>query len=217
MINKLGIIPAAGHANRFGGVLKELLPIYDKVTLIRHSLNAMNNANADAVLLITNRDKLSSHAQHLEMWRVYYAVQLGQQDIWSAIVESLPIRGNWNMFAMPDTYYPVDIFQNLCVSDFNIGCFETKLTERFGIVTDKGIVNKSVLPDGIYNAWGTLCWSNAVAEYWMKYINEIETYTQAFNMAIAQFGCSMVKMPFYNDLATIEDYKEFISRLDKNG
>jgi hypothetical protein len=210
MIDKLGVIPAAGRATRWGGVLKELLPIHEKETLIKHTLNAMSTVKCDAVVIVTNREKLQSHASHLEDWSVYYAVQFGGKDIWSAIVESLPIHGRMNYFAMPDTYYPVDIFSGMS-ADFSMGYFETEKTERFGIITDLGIINKQTMPEGIYRAWGILAWSDKVAEYWMDNVNEIESYTHAFNMAISKFGYDLKHMDYYYDLATIEDYKELIN------
>ena len=209
MIEKLGVIPAAGRATRWGGVLKELLPIREKETLIKHALNAMQAVGCNAVVVVTNREKLQSHASHLEDWSVYYAVQFGGKDIWSAIVESLPIHGQMNYFAMPDTYYPVEVFSGMS-ADFNIGYFETEKTERFGIITDHGVVNKQTIPKGIYKAWGTLAWSDKVAEYWIKNINEIESYTHAINMAINEFGFTLKHMEYYYDLAGIKDYQELI-------
>lgn len=209
MIDKLGIIPAAGQANRFDGILKELLPLHDCVTLLKHSLNAMMNIGVDAVLLITNRDKLATHANHLHQWRVYYAVQLEHRDLWGAICESLPIHGRMNYFAMPDTYYPVNVFEN-CVDHFCINWFETDQPERYGILTEQGIVDKEPLGKGTHKAWGTLAWSYKVAELWIKNINRIKNHTHAFNMAIDEFGFTLKRMEHYSDLATMSDYQELI-------
>lgn len=209
MIERLGIIPAAGKANRFDGILKEMLPLHDCVTPLKHSLNAMQAAKADAVLLITNREKLMTHANHLHQWRVYYAVQLEHSDIWGAICESLPIHGRMNYFAMPDTYYPVNVFGG-CVDHFCINWFETNMPERFGVLTEQGIINKMALGTGKYKAWGTLAWSSEVAQFWMRNIDRIKDYTTAFNMAIDTFGFSLKKMDFYYDMATMDDYRELI-------
>jgi hypothetical protein len=138
-------------------------------------------------------------------------VQFGGRDIWSAIAESLPIHGKYNLFAMPDTYYPVDVFNREYDGDFIINWFDTTAPERFGILTERGIVNKQPMPDGKYKAWGTLAWSDKVADLWIRNINKIETYTQAFNMAIDEFGFKLNKMAFYHDLATIEDYRELVN------
>ena len=140
MIDRLGVIPAAGTANRFGGVIKELLPLHDQVTLLKHTLNAMKVGRADVCLLITNRDKLQTHAKHLEQWQIYYAVQFGGQDIWSAIVESLPLKAKQYLFAMPDTYYPLDVFSYHFDADFTINWFTTDKPERYGILTEQGII-----------------------------------------------------------------------------
>jgi len=212
VVERLGIIPAAGKANRFGGVLKEMLPVYDGVTLIRRTLTALHNGGCDACVLITNREKLQAHAQHLEDWQVYYAVQFGGRDIWSAIVETLPIHGKVNLFAMPDTYYPADIFTDFMTGDFTMGAFETTAPERFGVILENGIVNKQEMPAGTYQAWGVLGWTDKVAKLWIDHIDHIETYTQALNMAIAEFGYHVKPMEYYYDLAAWSDYQQFIRK-----
>lgn len=210
MIEKLGIIPAAGKAQRFGGVLKEMLPVSDGATLIKRTLTALNNGGCDMSLLITSREKMQAHAQHLEDWPVYYVIQSGHKDIWSAIIESLPIHGKVNLFAMPDTFFPMDIFKDFMQGDFVMGAFETTMPERFGVLTENGIVNKRQLPPGTYRAWGVIGWTDKVAQYWIEHVDQIETYTQALNMAMAEFGYHVKPMAYYYDLAAWADYQKFV-------
>jgi len=209
MAEKLGIIPAAGRATRWGGIYKELLPVKNGTCLLDHTLNAFRMADADACLLVTSKDKLLAHAGHLSNWLVYYTIQTGEQDAWSAIAESLPLRARWNMYAMPDTYYPADIFTKMPMVDFCIGYFETDIPDRFGILTECGIVDKMTIHD-TQKAWGVLGWSSAVVDLWMRNINAIRTHTQAFNMAIDEFGYELVKMDYYHDMASFADYEGFI-------
>lgn len=211
-MRRLGIIPAAGKANRFGGVLKEMLPVRND-TLLRRSLNAMIAARVDNCLLITNREKIQHHAHHLELWRVYYAVQLGQQDLWGAISESLSIHGDMNLFCMPDTYFPLDALVGLDEGEFNLGLFETDMPERFGVLTDDCIADKTNMKPGIYKAWGVLSWTGRVAEYWLDHISEIKNHTQAFNMAMAKFGYKTKPLAYYHDLASWEDYRALIAEV----
>jgi len=184
VVNKLGIIPAAGKADRFGGVLKEMLPIAEGVTPLRRTVSIMRQAGCDAILLITNKDKLQMHMQHLEKEKVFYVIQSGGKDIWGAITESLSLYGERNIFAMPDTYYPPDIFNDFFGADFNLGCFETEMPERYGVVLGDRIVNKQKLEPGRYKAWGVLGWTDKVAKSWLKNMDLIETYTHALNMAM---------------------------------
>lgn len=209
MAEKLGIIPAAGRATRWGGIYKELLPVSNGKCLLDHSLDAFRTAGADACLIVTSKDKLMAHAGHLANWSVYYTIQTGEQDAWSAIAESLPLRARWNMYAMPDTYYPVDIFAKMPMHDFVIGYFETDTPERFGVLTEHGIVDKMPFPDR-QKAWGVLAWSNAVIDLWTRNINAIRTHTQAFNIAIDQYGYELVKLDYYHDMASFVDYERFI-------
>jgi GTP:adenosylcobinamide-phosphate guanylyltransferase len=210
MVNRLGVIPAAGKAMRFGGIPKELLPVADGATLIKRTLTAMFNGGCDTCLVVTNRDKMITHASHLEGWNVYFAEQKGKRDIWSAMVESFPICGKENLFAMPDTYIPADVFIDFMDGDFTLGVFETWMPERFGVITETGVVNKQKLPAGIYSAWGVLGWSNKVVKFWVDHIEHIETYTHAINMAMSKFGYKLKPMDFYYDLAGWSDYQEFV-------
>lgn len=213
MVERLGVVPAAGRANRFGGVLKELLPVSDGATLIKRTLTAMYNGGCDTCLVVTNRDKIVTHASHLEGWNVYFAEQKGKRDLWSAIVESFPIHGIENLFAMPDTYLPDDVFVNFLEGDFTLGVFETTMPERFGVLTENGVVNKQPLPEGTYQAWGVLGWSDKVVKFWVDHMKFIETYTHAINMAMDEFGFSIKPMSFYYDLAGWVDYRGFVTRL----
>jgi len=211
MIERLGVIPAAGKAERWGGLLKEFLPLQDGVTLMDRTLSALMIGGCDATLIITNRDKLQAHANHLKNWQMYYAIQLGAKDIWSAIMESLPMHGRMNYFAMPDTYYPINIFTKMGNDHFNIGYADTDRPDQCGVLTEHGIVNKQQMPPGIYKGWGVLSWSGKVAQFWIENINNIKTYTQAFNMAIDNFGFSITKMDYFHNMHSWNDYKELVN------
>lgn len=210
MIDRLGIIPAAGKAERWNGMLKELMPTNNS-TFLDRVIAAMRAGRADAILLITNAQKAVMHIQHLCNEPIYYAVQQGNQDAWSAICESIPLRSGMNLYAMPDTYFNTDIFSKMPEKDFNIGYFETQEAYRFGIITEHGIVDKQ--PFSGTKAWGVLSWSHRVAEYWKQNLNKIKTHTQAFNMALDNFEWSMTKLDYYYDIANFEYYKGLINEI----
>lgn len=211
MIDRLGIIPAAGVAKRWGGIPKELLPV-DEITLLDRTIMSMYNA--DVILLITNEDKAAIHIQHLKNQPIYYAIQQGKNDIWSAIVESLPLSAKMTMFAMPDTYFNIDIFQKMPDADFNIGYFETIESERFGIIRNNAIINKQKMA-GIQRAWGVLSWSNKVVDLWKHNIGKIENYTDAINMAMLEFGYSIIPLDYYEDIGSWEFYKQLIGKTNE--
>lgn len=209
--SKLGIVPAAGKASRWGGSFKELLPCGQGQHLIDRTITAMRLGGADNVLVITNPEKISAHATHLaHREQVYFGLQQETTDIWGAIQASFPLAGDYNLFAMPDTYYPANAFEGQTFSQpFYLGVFDTPTPERFGVLVDKKVVNKRA-PAGEYKAWGLLVWSQEVVDYWRGLY--IANYTQAINLAIKEFGLHTFLIPYYYDMATWEDYQKFLEK-----
>jgi hypothetical protein len=209
MIDKLGIIPAAGKASRFDNIYKEFLPHNQGQTMIQRVASAMYNM--DVIQVITNQEKIQFHANHLnKIDNVVFSLQKQNLDIWGAIIESFPLAARHNVFAMPDTCFPSKIIDDVIEDHFSIGYFETEKPERYGVLTENGIVNKTAMPPGKYSAWGVLCWSAAVVDFWLKDIDNIKTYTQAFNRAIDKFGFKLHKMDYYYDFASLKDYTDYM-------
>ena len=93
----------------------------------------------------------------MQNWNIYYAIQQGNKDAWSAIAESLPMYVKWNLYAMPDTYFLTDVFCDEYNADFIINAFWTTTPEKFGVITDVEILDKKKFTTpGNYLAWGTL-------------------------------------------------------------
>ena len=76
------------------------------------------------------------------------------------------------------------------------------------MLRDRQIVNKEPGEPGM--AWGVLAWSRAVVEYWHKL--DIQTYTEAINLAIGHFGLKTWELEWYYDNASLMDYMEYIRR-----
>jgi dTDP-glucose pyrophosphorylase len=218
-----GIIPAAGSGSRWGGFYKEFLPVGNGEWLINRNINAMKLGGADKIVVISSPEKISAHVSHITPKHddISYVIQKGEKDIYSAIESALFLSGDWNLFAMPDTYYPLDIFSRVFKMypmsikhdyDFILGLFPTTNPERFGILKDGEIINKQELPPSLYNAWGTIVWSRRVAEFWKR--TTPKSYTFAFNNAMKTFRWNIAVMDYYYDMATWEDYREFIGNKD---
>ena len=209
---KLGVIPAAGKGSRWGGYHKELLPCGSGRLLIDHTIEAMALGGADAFLVVASREKIGTLARHIsqkhEGKQVYYAIQRGANDIWSAIVESFQIPADVYMFAMPDTLYSKSFFDFDMTSNFVLGLFTTEMPERFGTLRNRQIVNKEPGDDDSYMAWGTLVWSHECVQFWRA--AQPENYTDAINRAIDKFGLHGIGMDFYHDMATYEDYHDYL-------
>ena len=78
---KVGIIPAAGQALRFGGVIKELLRLPDGRTLLEHAVERL--AHCDRIVVVSNADKVDKHIPKLE-GKAGVVIQQGNE-MWGAI------------------------------------------------------------------------------------------------------------------------------------
>jgi hypothetical protein len=218
----LGVVPVAGKGSRWGGYYKELLPTADGEWFLDRTINSMKAAGADKICVVTSVEKITTHVTHIKQKYdgVFYVIQQGDNDIWSAMKESLLFAGDYNLFAMPDTYFPKDTFSNAIdefnedfQADFYLGIHETNHPERFGVIINDAVENKSTaLPKGVtYTAWGTLLWTRQVAEFWMEH--PPESYTGAINAAMAKFRWGTFPMAYYLDMARWEDYGNFIKEM----
>ena len=209
----LGVIPAAGKGSRWGGYLKELLPCGDGEFLLGRTVKAMVNGGADAVLIVTRPEKVAAHMGHMAGYTdvpVYYAMQQGNNDIWSAIQESFGFPADRYYFAMPDTYFtPASFYwHGEATENFVLGVFKTTRPERFGVFHNGRIVNKSEKLHGEHTAWGNLAWSADVVRTWQ--MEQPEDYTRAINIAMQTYSYGLVSLDEYHDMATAGDYFNFM-------
>jgi hypothetical protein len=204
---RVGIVPAAGKATRFGGTLKELLPIGPGMSLMKYAVLGLEQT-CDEIVVITSPQKWQAHAYELS-YTVFYTFQSEDKDIWGAMREGLRFRADRYFFIMPDTLIRHQFPGNI-KANFLIGTFETMRPDRFGCFSDdcQYVINKSLFVKKPARAWGTLVWSDAVAAWWLT--QDIEDYTQAINMAIDKFGYETYELESYTDFASFEDYKNFL-------
>jgi len=213
----LGVVPVAGKGSRWGGYFKELLPVGNGEWLLDRTIGAMMKGGANKICVITTPEKISTHIAHInsKYSGIFYVTQKEKKDIWGAMKESLIFAGELNLFAMPDTYFPSELFVRQFRKttygrkpQFFIGVHKTTMPERFGVLLENKVVNKQKLSDGTYDAWGTLVWTKEVAKFWIE--NPPETYTEAINSAMKEFEWETFAMEYYKDMATWKDYTEFI-------
>lgn len=210
-IDIVGIIPAAGSGSRWGGYYKELLPTKTGEWLIDRAIRSMKIANR--IIIITNDKKISAHASHLadKYDDVAFVTQKEGNDIMGAIRSSYPFLGDYNLFAMPDTYYDIGVFDRMDLdkAHFYLGTHTTVHPDRFGIIQGKQVINKSpsLAWGKRYTAWGTLAWSKYVTQSWR--LKNIKDYTTAINYAMRTHKYRTVPMKYYFDMATYKDYQDF--------
>lgn len=210
----LGIIPAAGEGIRWGGYYKELLPIGERDWLLGRIVRTMREGGAERILVVSSIPKISAHATHLGNEDIFFVIQKGGQDIWSAVKESYSYAEDLNFFAMPDTVIPLEAFKREFKSDFTLGIFKTRTPERFGVLQGRQIVDKCLMPHTqilSYHAWGVLVWTKRVVDFWET--QKIEDYTHAINLAMKEFGFETFRLSYYYDMASWTDYKDFLKRL----
>jgi len=171
----------------------------------------MREASVDLILVVTSLPKLQAIATHIGgRYPVKYAIQRDTRDAWGAIRESFDIPAELTLYAMPDTIFPRDAFRRPLLAEFNMGLFRTEKSERFGMVNGAGIItDKKEGKSGL--AWGLLAWSGQVQSYWRREDSNIQTHTQAFNMATAHYGFDMFELEFYADMASWEDYQKAVA------
>ena len=212
-LNRVGIIPAAGDAKRFGGVFKELLPINENDTLLSKTVDTLEMIPVDISIVVTNQNKISAHALALKNRNVVFTTQKYNKDIWGAIESALDIDADWYYFIMPDTLLEQGRFPLHPSHDFMLGLFETYDPKNYGVLVDGKIVNKSESLMGWQSAWGTLVWSKAVADMWRSNLKTIEDYTHAFNMAMEQLGWGTYSLSYYFDCGSFDRYKRAIAHV----
>ena len=200
----LGVIPAAGSATRFGGILKELLPLPNGNSLLREAINRLDMF-CDATVIVTTPEKIQAHAKEAGI-RAIYAIQEGDNDIWSAIRTAISIPADTYLFTMPDTYLDRHTFVSYKGGEFGMGLFVTDKPERFGCLVDGKVVNKAKNVLTPAHAWGVLAWTSLVADMWREGI--YADYTDAINAAIEEFGAETWKIGLYYDNASLADYGE---------
>ena len=213
-MTRLGIIPAAGKAYRFNGVYKELLPCEEGTTFLRRTYSLLRQY-CDAVVLVTNEEKICAHARELGSMVIYMLQPRGKntigEDIMGAIYQAMTLEAERYYFAMPDTYLPQTAFYNTDSNvDFQMGVFETYNTERFGILQDDVVLNKRPGLSLPAKAWGVLIWSERVRRFWLE--GGPTSYTEAFNLAIKRYGYSTFDLEYYYDIASFEDYKKYLKK-----
>jgi dTDP-glucose pyrophosphorylase len=224
--HRVGIVPAAGRAERWGGMMKELMPLRHGRAIIDHTIDVMFGA-VDHIVVVTSMEKLPALAAHVSQHHgggpsVSFTIQhpIDGPDILGAIVAGCETDADRYMFAMPDTVYNPTAFDHYPNYPFAMGMFETTMPERFGVLTTvednngkrwRAVVNKRPAHEWPtappYHAWGVLTWTRECVEAWRNLCPE--TYTDAINQAIHWFGANTWQIDGYYDFASHAAYLEY--------
>lgn len=196
----LGIIPAAGKAERFGGVKKELLPIGD-TTFLEKTIDHLT-PYCDTVMVVTSLNKVHDHILYQD---VILALQRDYQPgLWGAIRRGLEIEADYYYVLMPDTY--IKQISPPTPAPFSMGMFVTDKPEKYGVLRENKIVDKMPGPSGW--AWGYLAFSKVVRNLWLSVMRP--DLPHAIDEAIRIFGLEKYVLNYYYDVGTLEGYLEVL-------
>ena len=203
----IGIIPAGGKAERFGGTMKDLLPVAGGRALIRRTYDILKR-HCDDIVVVSNPTRIQAHVHTLGSDVIYLMTDSSREDIFAGIYAAINhVPADRYYFSMPDTVISENSFDNVPDCDFALGVFETRSPQRFGVIQDGKVINKNPHLRPPCQAWGVLVWSGAVAESWK---HQPMTYTQAINQAMAQFGYQTFPLQYYRDISNEEDYFQLL-------
>ena len=203
----IGIVPAAGKAERFGGLLKELLP-WEGGSLLANTVTILQQHCAN-VIVLTRPEKIMQHAQALDGYGVTFVMQEGDNLL--SGLKSISWDSDYYLFAMPDTIFPFDAFpQGWSKDRFLVGLFDTTEGHRFGVFVNGKIIDKNPQSRGReLQAWGLLGWPHSA----MKILREtyVKNHTDAFDLAIELTGFETFMMAYYHDIADFDSYRRALN------
>jgi len=207
---KVGIIPAAGSATRFGGIIKELLPLADGRSLLEHAIERLSFC--DRVVVVTSPGKMHQHRTNIRQ-RVNIIPQHGHE-MWGAMQTGMnAYDADQYYLTMPDTWMYDSAFHGVPEIDFGYGYFITETPERFGVLVGDRFVDKPKDADVPAVAWGVLTWSKAVRDLWNE--KRITNYTDAINQAIRDYSHRHWHIGPYFDCADMNRYMELLDYMRK--
>lgn len=220
------IIPAAGKATRFGGTMKELLPLNATDTPLKRAIdNAVIGMDADEVVIVTSKDKIWEHMNYVSRnvafhLPIQYVPQVYDRDLLGAILTGISPYNDGGL-VLPDTVTMVDAHG--FTAPLSFGVFETFEPERFSVICGGTIHTKKKLePNECINqafttthrAWGVVMWSKEVAEYWIEHSDEYEHYDDMFRAAMKRYGYGTFDLPYYYDLGSFDTYVAYLKERD---
>ena len=201
---RIGVIPAAGKAIRFGRIPKELLPLPDGRALIDHAVDRLQFC--DRIVLVTSDEKLPFH-QAIAGDRVTIVCQEGNEMFGAWMTACSLYKGDRYYMTMPDTYIDGSAFEGCPEAiEFALGLFDTYEPHRFGVLAEGGVRDKWDNAPVPAKAWGALMWSRKVYEEWAA-DKRLWDYTKAINNAL-HYGLNTWNIGKYFDCADAGRYGE---------
>lgn len=211
-MKKVGIIPAAGLGLRWGRFPKFILPCGDREWMLDHTIKAFPE-DVSRIYIVHSPETLMEIVHHL--WRCDYLageipitlIENKNMDLglWGSFLAGLAFEADYYYFAMPDTYFPHGVFEQMEGTGIRFGAFYTEEPERFGMIRGDKIIDKQ---EGEFGwAYGIIGWDRKIRDFWLA--SQFTSHTSALSSAM-KIGYETIQMEFYQDFATWNDYVEFV-------
>lgn len=221
----IGLLPAAGKAERLHGIPKYLLPIGDTYLLKWHQ-EQMASAGVDYTYVMHNEQNHRLISEHLHDGN--RAVTVRTETMTETVLEARELCGDETvLFGMPDTYFTdptwepykqiVEYLEYKAV-DVVLGLWHIRESQRgkLGQVDRRddgfvyGVQDKN--PDcNLFWAWGIMAWKPS---FWQYLKPEMPHVGYGINPAIAD-GLNVFTYPsegLYWDCGTADEYFELVMR-----
>ena len=214
-MTRTAIILAAGHAARFHGTIKELLPISDTESVIDCSINAARVWRADRIIIVSNSRKIQFHARHFEQDKyrdlniVYKINDTGE--MWQSLCKGMEDATEQNAMFMADTVFNREGLLNIPAKPLSFGTFLTYAPQNYSVFRNGAIVTKdsNLYGTGLYDAWGCVLFDKTVVDYWKNDL--YADYDTAFNDALGTFEYGTFSIDMYHDIGTLGRYIEYLN------
>lgn len=208
------VIPAAGNATRFGGTLKELLPISESHCGLTFAVEtALRYGHCDPVVVTTNL-KRDIHAATLKAAGLHADLVIKQNpedgDMWGSVLLGIS-PGVTGGLILPDSV-AVPQWTIPCEAPISFGCFMSSEPWRFSCLdlSDKKrpvILTKPRLISACH-AWGIVTWNQDASRQLSTIRNH---HDRAFEIVMQQQGYELFSLDNYHDLGSFNHYWKYLN------
>ncbi len=205
------IIPAAGKATRFNGLLKELLPVGKDETPLLLAVKRALSITGQAII-ITTEEKKPFHKAALQAYDrdIYYIIdRCPSGNLWNSVRLGLEPSKDSGLI-LPDTV--LNYSDEIPDAPLAFGVFQTDEAYRFSCLNRELNQFETKPKDRRFGiAWGMVVWDAYVSDELVKSI--CSTADDNFNWLMRLVNWETFILSEYHDLASFEYYKKWLESL----
>lgn len=214
-----GLIPAAGNAERFGGLEKFLLPVgRDGIPAIVNCARTLLELGCTSLVVVTTAERvgiISSKLARFNTTPISYVI--GGESMWESLLNGIRTINDYIVISMPDTVVEIKN-PPLKWETFHMGLFYTPEPQKFSVYDEfkKLIITKDVsLRDGFaHRAWGIIGIDQNFARKALL-TSIFADYDEAFNYLLNKYNdIGDFHIDSYYDIGNFKDYRYYLKCLD---